>query len=247
MEIKILNDKYELGVAAGRAGAKRIREAIAEKGEANIVLATGMSQFETINQLIDEKDIDWSKVRMFHLDEYIGLSEDAKASFRKYLKERFINRVGKLLAVFLINGEAKDPLAECERLERMIQAYPIDVSFVGIGENGHLAFNDPPANFDAQEAYLIVDLDEKCRKQQLGEGWFTTIDEVPKQAISMSIQQIMKAKHIICACPDERKAEAVMNCLTKPVSNLYPASVLQQHHSCTFFLDKYSAQLLINK
>ena len=243
MEIKVLSDKYELGIEAGKHAASLIREAIAKKGTANVILATGKSQFETLEQLVKEPGIDWTKVRMFHLDEYIGLPVSHKASFRKYLQERFIDKVGKMLDVNLINGEV-DPVEECKRLGEIIAAYPVDVAFVGIGENGHLAFNDPPADFDTEEAYLVVDLDEKCRAQQMGEGWFTSIDDVPKQAISMSIRQIMKAKHIVCAVPDSRKAEAVRNCLTLPVSNLHPSSILQQHADCTFFLDKSSAALL---
>lgn len=244
MEIKIFKDRLEIGTEAGKAAGDVIRKTIAKNGSANIILATGMSQFETLNQLVIEKDIDWSKVRMFHLDEYIGMPETEKASFRKYLKERFIAKVGKLLEVYLINGEGKNPQDECDRLEKAIKQYPIDLALVGIGENGHLAFNDPPANYDVENAYLVVDLDAQCRQQQMGEGWFASIHDVPKQAISMSIRQIMKSKAIICACPDERKAEAVKNCLTLPVSNLHPASILQNHADCTFFLDKASSALL---
>lgn len=247
MKINVFKDKYELGVGAGQYAATLIREAIAERGEANIILATGMSQFETLQQLIVEKDIDWGKVRMFHLDEYIALPEAHKASFRKYLKERFVEKVGKMLEVNLINGEAADPQGECKRLQEIIARNPIDVAFVGIGENGHLAFNDPPADFDIENSYLVVDLDEKCRAQQMGEGWFAHLDEVPKQAISMSIRQMMKAKYIVCACPDSRKAQAVKNCLTLPVSNLHPASILQNHSDCAFFLDESSAALLTEK
>lgn len=244
MEIKIFKDRQEIGIQAGKTAGEIIRRAIAKNGTANVILATGMSQFETLNQLVVEKGIDWSKVRMFHLDEYIGMAETEKASFRKYLKERFINKVGKLLEVYLINGEGKNPQDECDRLEKAIKQYPIDVALVGIGENGHLAFNDPPADFEVENAYLVVDLDAKCRQQQMGEGWFASIDEVPTQAISMSIRQIMKSKVIICACPDERKAQAVKNCLSLPVSNLHPASILQNHEDCTFFLDTASASLL---
>lgn len=244
MEIRILKNKYELGKEAGRIAAAIIRRAIAEKGEANIILATGMSQFETLEQLVAEKDIDWGCVRMFHLDEYIGLPETAKASFRKYLKERFVNKVPALLEVNLINGEAACPEEECKRLGDIISRHPVDVAFVGIGENGHLAFNDPPADFDVENPYLIVDLDDKCRAQQLGEGWFASMDDVPRQAISMSVRQMMKAKKIICACPDDRKARAVAACIDLPVSNLHPASILQEHPDCLLFLDEASASLL---
>ena len=243
MEIIIANDVKELGQAAGHSAADLIRQAIAENGSANIILATGTSQFETLNQLISEPVIDWSNVVMFHLDEYIGLPATSKASFRKYLKERFIEKIPLLKAAHLINGEANAE-RECERLGDLIKKHPIDVALVGIGENGHLAFNDPPADFETEQPYIIVELDEACRKQQLGEGWFHTLDDVPKQAISMSIKQILKSKHIICSVPDSRKAMAVKNTLEQAVSNLYPASILQLHPNCTFYLDGSSAALL---
>jgi glucosamine-6-phosphate deaminase len=243
MEIIISNNISELGKTAGAKAATLIRQAIAERGSANIILATGTSQFETLNQIVSEQDIDWSKVVMFHLDEYIGLPITAKASFRKYLKERFIEKLPPLKAAHLINGE-EDAAKECKRLGDLIKKHPIDVALVGIGENGHLAFNDPPADFETEEPYIIVQLDEACREQQLGEGWFKTFDEVPHRAISMSIKQIIKSKHILCCVPDSRKAIAVKNTLEHPVSNLYPASILQLHPNCTIYLDKRSALLL---
>ncbi len=243
MDIIVTNGTKELGKAAGATAAPLIRQAIAEKGTANIILATGTSQFETLNHLTSEDDIDWSKVVMFHLDEYIGLSVTHPASFRKYLKERFIEKVPSLKAAHLINGE-EDANAECKRLGDLINNHPIDVALVGIGENGHLAFNDPPADFETEEPYIIVELDESCRQQQLGEGWFQTLEDVPKQAISMSIKQILKSKYIICSVPDNRKATAVKNSLEQQVSNLYPASILQLHRNCIYFLDKSSACLL---
>ncbi|TZF83647.1 glucosamine-6-phosphate deaminase [Pedobacter sp. BS3] len=246
MKIIVTNNHYELGEAAGKDAASLIKEAIKEKGQANVILATGTSQFETLNQLITEKDIDWSKVVMFHLDEYIGLPITEPASFRKYLKERFLAKVPALKASYLINGEA-DPEEERRRLKNIIEQHPIDVALVGIGENGHLAFNDPPADFDVEDPYIIVDLDEKCRMQQFGEGWFKSVDDVPSQAISMSVKQIMKSKHIICSVPDSRKAQAVRDSLEQPVSNLFPASILQLHPSCSFYLDQSSAALLSSK
>lgn len=243
MDIIVCNGKGELGKAAGSMAANLIRRAIAEKGSANIILATGTSQFETLNQLVSEPGIDWSKTVMFHLDEYIGLPITSKASFRKYLKERFIEKVPSLKAAYLINGE-EDASNECERLGDLIKKSPIDVALVGIGENGHLAFNDPPADFETEDPYIIVELDEACRKQQLGESWFNTLEEVPHQAISMSIKQIMKSKNIICSVPDNRKAKAVKNTLEHEVSNLYPASILQMHPDCILYLDKSSASLL---
>jgi glucosamine-6-phosphate deaminase len=181
---------------------------------------------------------------MFHLDEYVGLPETHKASFRKYLKERFIHRVAPLKAVILIEGDAPDPRAECQRLSEIIGRHEIAVTLAGIGENGHLAFNDPPADFETTEPYLVVDLDTRCRQQQLGEGWFATLDDVPTQAISMSIQQIIQSKCLILAVPDTRKAEAVKNTLTQPVSPEYPASIVQTHRNCTLYLDTKAAALL---
>jgi glucosamine-6-phosphate deaminase len=243
MNIQIKRNALELGQASGTAAANLIRQTLEEKNSANIILATGTSQFETLNQLIGEPNLDWSRVVMFHLDEYIGLPVTHPASFRKYLQERFISKAGALKAVYLINGES-DPKMECARLGNLIDQHPIDVALVGIGENGHLAFNDPPADFEVEQPYIVVELDEQCRNQQFGEGWFSSMEEVPRHAISMSIKQILKSKNIICSVPDQRKAVAVKNCLELPVSNLHPASVLQQHPACTVYLDKNSAALL---
>ncbi|GAF93831.1 unnamed protein product, partial [marine sediment metagenome] len=187
--------------------------------------------------------IDWSRTTMFHLDEYIGIAEDHPASFRKYLKERLINKVHPG-AVYLIKGDSEDPDSECERLNKIISKKEIDVSFVGIGENGHLAFNDPPADFHTEKPYIVVELDEACRRQQLGEGWFNGLEEVPYRAISMSIKQMMKSRNIICTVPDARKAQAVKNCLEGVVSPEHPASVLRKHKKVFVFLDKDSAKLL---
>ena len=243
MEIRLYKTAAELGKAAGTATATSIREAIKKNGTANIILATGTSQFEVLKQLVIEPGIDWSKVVMFHLDEYIGLPITHPASFRKYLNERFISKVPHLKAAYLINGEG-DPRKECERLNSIIAQHPIDVALVGIGENGHLAFNDPPADFDVEDPYIVVELDYDCRKQQFGEGWFKSIEDVPRQAISMSIKQILKSKNIICSVPDERKAVAVKNTLKKPVSNLHPASILQLHSHCELYLDNASYALI---
>ena len=242
MKIIVADNPIELGKSAGRTAAQLIRTAIEKNGKANIILATGSSQFETLSQLIKE-NIDWSKVVMFHLDEYIGLPESSPASFRKYLKERFLQKVSPLKASYLVNGET-DPIAECKRLSELIEKNPIDVALVGIGENGHLGFNDPPADFETNEPFIVADLDEKCRKQQMGEGWFEKIEDVPRRAITMSINQIFKSKHIICSVPDSRKAVAVRDCLEEPVSNLFPASILQLHNNCICFLDKSSSALL---
>ncbi|HUT30814.1 MAG TPA: glucosamine-6-phosphate deaminase [Sedimentisphaerales bacterium] len=244
MEKFVFEDKEQMGRAAAAAAESQIQSAIADKGAANIILATGTSQFETLKSLTACEGIDWSKVTMFHLDEYIGLSQDHPASFRKYLKERFISKVGVLKAVCFVNGDAEDPIAECRRLGQAIGAHPIDVALVGIGENGHLAFNDPPADFDTEQPFIIVELDRMCRRQQLGEGWFASLEDVPTQAISMSIRQIMKSRCIIASVPDVRKAEAVAMTLQGPVTNTCPASILQKHRNCKIFLDEAAASLL---
>ncbi len=243
MNIHLAQNPVELGKSAGAKAAQLIRDAIATNGSASIILATGTSQFETLKQLISEKDIKWDQVVMFHLDEYIGLPVTHPASFRKYIQERVLSKLPSLKAVYLINGET-DAKEECERLGELIKRYPVDVALVGIGENGHLAFNDPPADFDTEEPYIIVNLDDACKKQQMGEGWFKSIEEVPGHAISMSVKQILKSKYIICAVPDSRKAIAVKNTLEQPVSNLYPSSILQLHPGCYCFFDKASAALI---
>lgn len=232
-----------MGKVAGDHAAEAILSAIKSRGAANIILATGTSQFETLKTLLSHQEIDWSKVTMFHLDEYLGLPITHPASFRKYLKERFLDEVKELKNYYLIDGE-KDPEKETERLGKLILKHPIDVALVGIGENGHLAFNDPPADFETEKPYLVVDLDEACRKQQLGEGWFPDLEAVPRQAISMSIHQIMKSKKIICSVPDKRKANAVKSCLENKVSPEFPASILQDHSDCALYLDEAAASLL---
>lgn len=241
MTVEILNSKTELGEQAAFNGARLIREAIRENGFANIIVATGASQFEMLDSLV-KQDIDWSKVSAFHLDEYIGLSENHPASFRKYLKERFANKI-PLQEFNYVNGDI-DPQVECHRLDTKIAKFPIDVAFIGIGENGHLAFNDPPADFNTEKAYIVVNLDEKCRLQQMGEGWFTSLEDVPELAISMSIKQILKSDNIICCVPDERKAEAVKNSLRGDVSPQVPASILKKHNAVWLYLDKDSASLV---
>jgi glucosamine-6-phosphate deaminase len=246
MDIKIMPDKAQMGKAAATAGAEHIRQAIAERGNANIIVATGASQFEMLGELVQQPGINWNRVTGFHLDEYVGLAIDHPASFRGYLWQRFVSKLPlPLMAFHFLNGES-DPQAECRRVAEIIRKHPIDVAFVGIGENGHLAFNDPPADFETEEPYLVVQLDDACRRQQLGEGWFPTFDDVPKQAISMSVRQIMKSRAIICTVPDERKAEAVRNSVEGQVTPQVPASILQRHERCTLYLDKPAASLLSN-
>jgi len=244
MDVVVSETKQACGENAAAHGAELVRQAIAGSGKANIVVATGASQFEMLGALVKAQGIDWAAVTGFHLDEYIGMPMTHPASFRKYLKERFVDPLPSPPAAFhYVNGE-DDPEAECRRLGRIISEHPIDVAFIGIGENGHLAFNDPPADFEAEEPYLVVDLDEACRRQQLGEGWFPTLDDVPAWAISMSVRQIMKAAAIICTVPDQRKAQAVKGAVEGIVTPLCPSSILQQHAAATLFLDSASASLL---
>ena len=245
MEMHVLENKKELGEAAGRKAEELLRNAIDKNGRAAFIAATGASQFEFLETLTGSSMIDWSKTTMFHLDEYAGMHESHPASFRRYLKERLIDKVhpGE---VYLIRGD-NDPEKECERINGIISRYSVDAAFVGIGENGHLAFNDPPADFETEKPYIVVKLDEKCRRQQFGEGWFKTLEEVPDKAISMSIKQIMKSKAVICTVPDKRKAEAVKNCLEGEISPLFPASILRKHPRMFMFLDKDSSSLLERK
>jgi len=242
MQVDIFKTKDEMGDAAATLAAERINAAAAERGEAGIILATGASQFEMLAALVT-KEVDWPKVTAFHLDEYVSMAETHPASFRKYLKERFHEKVASLGAFHYIDGEA-DPAAECRRVGDILRRHPIDVACVGIGENGHLAFNDPPADFDTEEPYIVVELDEACRKQQLGEGWFAALDDVPTRAISMSIRQIMASRCIVCTVPDERKAVAVRNTLEGEITNGVPASILREHGDCHLFLDEPAAALL---
>jgi glucosamine-6-phosphate deaminase len=244
MNISIHNSKNSLGLAAGNFAAEKISSAIQENGQANIILATGASQFETLKSLVAHSEIDWSTVTMFHLDEYIGLPMSHEASFRNYLQERFVSRIPELKAVHFVNGDTGNPQKECERLNEILVNHAVDVALVGFGENGHLAFNDPPADFETDRPYIIVDLDEACRRQQLGEGWFRTFEEVPVQAISMSVQQILKSRTVISSVPDRRKAEAVKGALEGGVDVMCPTSILQTHPDCHVFLDEDSAALL---
>lgn len=238
-------DKIEMARRASDFAAERIRKAVADNGEARIIVATGASQFEFLEALVAQPRIDWSKVTGFHLDEYIGIPVTHKASFRGYMRERFVSKTPQPMKAFIeVNGEASDPEAEIDRLESLVREAPVDVACIGFGENGHIAFNDPPADFDTCRAYKIVELDEKCRMQQVGEGWFPDLKSVPTHAFSMTVKQIMWSKSICCTCPDARKAVAVRSCLEGPVTNTVPGSVLQFHPDCGIFLDPDSASLL---
>ncbi|WP_104402392.1 glucosamine-6-phosphate deaminase [Vibrio penaeicida] len=244
MEISRWLDEASMGAAAAQHGAQLVQQAIENKGHANVILATGTSQFSMLSNLIVNAGIDWSKVSIFHLDEYVGLSDEHPASFRRYLRERVADKLLGLHSINYVNGDASPLHEELTKLNEKMAEVSIDVAFVGIGENGHLAFNDPPADFEVTTPYIQVELDEACREQQLGEGWFASMEEVPTQAISMSIQQILKSEHIICTVPSKRKAQAVRHCLEGDISVLHPASVLQKHSSTSVFLDNEAASLL---
>ncbi|MDX9956839.1 MAG: glucosamine-6-phosphate deaminase [Clostridia bacterium] len=243
MITKVFENKVSTSKAAADQAAELLRALIAAKGNAVIIVATGASQFDFLSSLCNAPGIEWAKVRMFHLDEYVGLTDQHPASFRRYLKERFLTKVG-IKDYHLIQGDAPDLVAEISRMNELIKKYHPDLAFVGIGENGHLAFNDPPADFDVDDPYIIVTLDEKCKKQQMGEGWFPTLADVPSRAVSMSIRQIMRTPNIICTVPGAVKAEAVRDCLEKEISPDYPASILRTHPDCTIYLDKESSALL---
>jgi glucosamine-6-phosphate deaminase len=242
MNVVVCENVNEMGRRAAEDAAARLRTTIAERGAANLLVATGTSQFEVLAALVAAEGIDWSNVTGFHLDEYLGLPASHPASFRRYLKERLVDRV-PLAAFHYIDGEA-DPQTECRRVGELIRRHPIDVACVGIGENGHLAFNDPPADFATDEPYIVVNLDDACRRQQFGEGWFPTFDAVPSRAISMSIRQIMKSRKIICSVPDKRKAVAVRDALKGPITPQVPASILQTHPAATIYLDPPAVELL---
>ena len=241
MKIILSQDSKELGMKAAKATATLITRAIEEKGSARIILSTGASQFTTLEALVKE-DIDWSKVEMFHLDEYIGIDETHPASFVKYLKERFVSKVNLKNAYFV------DPSIGVEEtiafLTEKLGEKSVDVGLIGIGENAHIAFNDPPADFDDNNAYKVVVLAERCRQQQLGEGWFATLEDVPEKAISMTVQQILRCEHIISAVPYKVKAQAIYDTLNNDVTNMIPATILKTHPDAQLFIDADSASLL---
>jgi glucosamine-6-phosphate deaminase len=243
MEIYIAENKIISGKMAAEAAAEKLKQAVVNQGRATFVVATGTSQLDFLEALTSDKSIDWNRTTMFHLDEYIGIPDTHPASFCKYLRENLVEKVHPDIVHF-INGEADDAHAECARLNHLISQHEIDVAFVGMGENGHLAFNDPPADFETRAPYIIVELDEACRNQQVGEGWFASLEDVPKQAISMSIQQIMKSKAIICIVPEKRKARAVRDCIEGHLTPEHPASILQKHVDTQVYLDEESASLL---
>lgn len=244
MKIEIFDGPRPMAAAAAVSGAQALRAAIKRDGAATVVLASAASQIDMLDALAGAEDIDWSKVTAFHLDEYIGLPASHPASFRRFLMDRVQARLPALAAFHFIVGDASDPSAEARRIGDVIGRFPVAVAFIGIGENGHLAFNDPPADFATTDPFLVVTLDEACRRQQIGEGWFPTLADVPTQAISMSIRQILAARTLVVTVPDTRKAEAVRGAVEGPVDPRCPASILQTHADCRLFLDRQSASLL---
>ena len=243
LDIAIYDEPISMGKAAADFVETKLGEAITQNGAANLILATGASQFSFLEAL-KEREIDWQKITVFHLDEYKGISDQHPASFRKYLKERILDEVGPK-KIYFLNGDADDLEAEMENYSEALRKHPIDVACIGIGENGHIAFNDPPvADFNDPKLVKLVTLDEACRNQQLGEGWFATFKDVPKQALTLTIPAIMNCKTISCVVPDERKAEVVYNTLYEDISTNCPASILRTHTNAMLFLDKSSASML---
>lgn len=241
--LKVFSDKKSLSKAAADQAASTIRKALAEKGRARIIAATAASQIDFLDALTHEPGIDWSKVEVFHLDEYIGLPITHPGSFRKMLLEQLIQKTG-ITKYHLLDGDASDPAEVVARVGKELASSPIDIAFLGIGENGHIAFNDPPADFETEAPYLIVNLEEACRQQQVGEAWFKNISDVPDHAISMSVRQILKSQEIIAVVPDTRKAKAIQACFEGPISPMAPASILRTHPDVTIYLDRNSAALL---
>lgn len=244
MKIIVHPDPPAMGRAAASDAAAAIRTALAARRRAVVVVATGTSQLEVLAALAAAPDIDWGQVEFFHLDEYAGISADHPASFRRYLRERFVEKLPRPPASFTWIDGTVDPAGECVRLARVVPAEPFDVALVGIGENGHLAFNDPPADFGATRPYFVVGLDEACRRQQVGEGWFATLADVPTRAISMTVPRILASRTIVCSVPDERKAVAVRNSVEGPVTPDVPASILRTHADCRLHIDRAAASLL---
>lgn len=243
MLLRIFGDKSSLGKAAADQAAATICRAISQHGSARIVAATAASQLEFLDALTKTPGIDWERVEAFHLDEYIGLPIKHPGSFRKMLMEQLVSKTG-ISKYHLLDGDAHDPAGVVRRVGRSLASAPIDIAFLGIGENGHIAFNDPPADFETEEPYIIVNLDEACRRQQVGEDWFANLSQVPTRAISMSVRQILKAKEILAVVPDVRKARAIKDCFEGAISPTSPASILRTHPNATIYLDKNSASLL---
>ncbi len=245
LRFSIHDDRAAVGRAAAELATRALLDACSLKNTATLVVATGSSQFEVLAELAAVATIPWERITIFHLDEYVGLEPTHPASFRRFLRERFIERLPSPPAAFHdLDSMAGDPHAECDRLAGLMPQEFFDVALIGIGENGHLAFNDPPADFDTTVPYHVVELDARCRRQQVGEGWFSSLDAVPTQAISMSVQRILATRTLVCTVPDRRKAEAVQATVEGPITPSVPASILQQHPRCFLQLDREAASLL---
>ena len=241
MRIHLSDDAEAMSAAAALHAERVLADTIAANGQARVIAATGNSQLGFLHRLATSTRVDWSRVELFHLDEYIGLSDGHPAGFRRVLREHFVDRTG--IPIFHELDGNGDVDAVLRTIGDAITRAPIDVAFVGIGENAHLAFNDPPADFATTEPYLVVALDEACRRQQVGEGWFPSIEAVPTHAISMSVRQILAAREILVIVPDRRKAAAVAAVLTGPITPDVPASILREHANATLYLDAASASL----
>jgi len=242
MALKVFNDKSATSKAAAAQASNAIRRALRDRGQARIIAATAASQLLFLDALTREPGIDWKQVEVFHLDEYIGLPITHPGSFRKMLLEQLVQKT-RITKYHLLDGDG-DVAEVVGRVGKALASAPIDIAFLGIGENGHLAFNDPPADFEIEDPYLIVTLDEACRMQQVGEAWFADLSQVPTQAISMSVRQILKAKEILAVVPDTRKAQAIKACFEGEISPMAPASILRTHPNATVYLDTNSAALL---
>jgi glucosamine-6-phosphate deaminase len=242
MKIRLEKDRRAMSAAAAAHAAGSIRAVLDRRGKARIVAATGASQLDFLGALTETPGIDWTRVELFHLDEYVGLPESHPASFRRYLREHLINRTRIGRYHFLdVEGNVEEVRS---RVGRLLSEEDVDVMFAGIGENGHLAFNDPPADFETAEPYIVVTLDEACRRQQVGEGWFARIADVPATALSMSVRQMMKAREMLVIVPDARKAAAVKATLEGKIGPAVPASILRTHPNVTLYLDEPAASLL---
>jgi len=246
LKVEIFGEKEDMGHGSASFVVQKLKQAIKVRGNANLILGTGASQYPLLEVLL-EKELDWTKISLFHLDEYIGLSDRHPASFRKFLKERVADKVNPK-NVYYLKGDADDIKAEIKRYEKLLRENPVDVACIGIGENGHIAFNDPAvADFSDPEYLKVVQMDEACRKQQVGEGWFPTLKHVPIEAVTLTITAILNCKVLCCTVLDERKSEAVYNTLTGEINTSCPASILRKHNNAVLFLDSYAAKKFLIK
>ena len=237
MNLVICKDKLTCGAEAAKFGAEKIRQAIKTQGECRIILATGASQFEMLSALLKEEGIDWTRVIAFHMDEYVGLANDHPQSFGTYLREHVFAHL-PFKAVNCLNGAAADPAAECARYGKLLADNPVDVVCLGIGENGHIAFNDPGvADFDDPAPVKLAELDNVCRMQQVHDGCFPTIDDVPTHAFTLTIPSLTNAKHLFCSVPASTKAEAVYRTCYEEITENCPATIMRKHAHAVMYVD----------